>query len=103
MAALACKKKLYDKFSDINTDDLQNNRQQHIIDERHISLSYNFFSPLFFTLPLRRKQGDQDADPATGNLPTGPARCTNVATFEGDSLPKSALTGVKKNRPGKGS
>jgi hypothetical protein len=65
---LACKKKLYDKFSDSNTDDLQNNRQQQIITELHIGLSYNFFSPLFLTLTRRKKRQDQDAKPVTGKM-----------------------------------
>jgi hypothetical protein len=65
---LACKKKLYDKFSDSNTDEQHNNRQQHIIDELHNTLSYNFFSPLFFTLTLRKKRQDQYPEPATGKM-----------------------------------
>ena len=66
MAALACKKKLYDKFSDSNTDEQHNNRQQHIADQLHNNLSYNFFSPLRLTLTRRKKKQGQDAESTTG-------------------------------------
>jgi hypothetical protein len=49
MAALAYAKNINDKFSDSNTDEHQNNREQYIINQLHNGLSFIFFALLFFS------------------------------------------------------